>query len=160
MDNLIGIFLNQTYTVSDIKRRLILLKVFIYSKFFGSSFNEKEYDPTDLKWLQSLGEEFLKNFQAKNASLTLSKLEAEFKKLKVLTVYVPFEIPDTEANQLGQWLRQTIGETMMFEVRIDPDLIGGAAFSWKGVYKDYSLRQTISERRSEILETFKGYVNV
>ncbi|TSC64180.1 MAG: Uncharacterized protein G01um101493_206 [Microgenomates group bacterium Gr01-1014_93] len=160
MNNLINTFLNNTYTTSDIKRRLVLLKAFIYSKFFGSQFNPEEFDQADQKWLQSLSEDFFKNFNQTNATMNLEKLDQELKKIPVLTIFIPFEMPLAQTMELGIWVKQNLGSDIIFETRIDPDLIGGSAFSWKGVSKDYSLRQTISERRNEILETFKGYVNV
>lgn len=158
MNNLINTFLNQTYTTSDIKRRLLLLKNYIYSKFFGSSFTSSDYDAGDIKWLQGLGEQFFKDFTSTNSTLTLAKLEVELKKIRVLTVYVPFEMPDEEVRILGGWLRKNIDPGIIFETRIDPDLIGGTALSWKGIYKDYSLRQTLSEKRNEVLENFKGFI--
>ncbi len=159
MNDAVNIFLNNTFTTSDIKRRLILLKVFIYSKFFGSTFTSSDYDPADFSWLQSLGNGFFKQFTSTNATIILSKLEDELKQLPVLIVYVPFEMPETEFFRLGNWLKTNLGSNFIFETRIDPDLIGGTALSWKGIYKDLSLRETLLENRNQILESFKEFIN-
>lgn len=159
MNNLISIFLNNTFTTSDIKRRLLILKAFIYSKFFGSTFTQSDFNQDDLKWLQTLGDQFFVNFTKTNSTFELEKLGEDLKKIPVLTIYIPFETPEAESQRLGTWLKTNIEPSVIFETRIDPDLIGGSALSWKGIYKDYSLRQTLSERRSEILGTFKEFIN-
>ena len=72
-------------------------------------------------------------------------------------VYTPVIIPDETIPELGQKIRATFG-TVLFELRFDPDLIGGCALVWKGVYKDYSLRAKIAEKHKEILEGFKSFL--
>lgn len=154
-DNLLNTFLNQTYSTFEIKRRLLILKNFIYQKYFKSEFKKEDFETTDVRWLENLGEEFFKNFTETNVTITLSELEKELKNLNVLTIYVPFEMPEAEAHNLGTWLKQNISQNLIFELRINPDLIGGAAISFKGVYKDYSLMNTISQNRTQVLESFK-----
>ena len=158
--NSIKLFLNETYSTFEIKRRLLLLKNFLFKKFFNSEFKKEDFEAKDLQWLDSLGAEFLDQFTKINLMGILEKLEAELKKLPVLTIYIPFEMPDQEAQNLGKWLKENIAPDVIFELRINPDLIGGAAFSYKGVYKDFSLVTKIAEERDKVVGAFKGYLTI
>ena len=41
---------------------------------------------------------------------------------------------------------------------VDPRLIAGAALVWKGVYRDYSLRAKLEQKRQELLEEFRKFL--
>lgn len=160
MSDLLAKFLDQTYSTFEIKRRLLVLKNFIYHQYFKSEFKEQDFDPKDIVWLKTLGDDFFKSFTEVNSTTTLSKLEESLKKLPVLTIYVPFEMPDGEAQALGKWLNLNISPNLIIELRINPDLIGGAAFSFNGVYKDFSLMNTISKNKTKVLEIFQTYMHI
>lgn len=152
-DTLLNLFLNQTYSTHQAQQRLILLRNYFENKFFKTSVNFQK-DP----WTESLGEQFFKQFTAINVYKILSDLEKRLQSLKKLTIFVAFEIPDDEIDKIGANLRKNIKDLFLLETKIDPALIAGAALSWKGVYKDFSLRQTIEENKERILSSFKSYL--
>ena len=165
-NNILSLFLNQTYYKSQITRRLKVLKGFLENKFFNSP--KHEVSPEDTAWLQSLGEDFYnseavsssayKNFTKLNVYQILAKLEKDIKELQTLTVYVPFEMPDAEKDKLGAYLRANFKKDLIFEIKLDPELIGGTALTWKGVYKDYSLRARIDQNNEAILASLNTFL--
>lgn len=154
MNNILYKFLETTYYKSQITKRFNALKGFLQNKFFNSP--QSNLNPEDSQWLNSLGEDFLKNFTKLNIYQTLSKLEKDIKVLQTLTIYLSFEMPDEEKDKLGSYLRQNFKKDLIFEIKLDPNLIGGAAFSWKGIYKDYSLRSRIDQNHEQILSSLKS----
>jgi len=56
------------------------------------------------------------------------------------------------------WLRENLDQPrLVFDFKVDPSLIGGCAFVYKGVYKDYSLRARISDNKDKIIGEFRKY---
>lgn len=155
-NNILNRFLEKTYYKTQINRRFNALKGFLQNKFFNSPL--PKIDPEEEAWIKSLGEDFYKNFTKLNVYQLLSKLEKDIKTLQTLTVYLSFDLPDEEKDRLGVWLRANFKKDLVFEIRLDQALIGGAALSWKGVYKDYSLRSRIDQNRDKIMASLKNYM--
>jgi len=161
--NILNKFLEKTYYKGQITKRFEVLKGYLQNKFFNSP--QPPISPEDSDWLNSLGEDFSqqagtsgsKNFTKLNIYQLLSKLEKNIKELRVLTVYLSFEMPDSEKDKLGSYLRANFKTDLIFEIKLDPNLIGGAAFSWKGIYKDYSLRSRIDQNHEQILSSLKSF---
>jgi len=163
MSNILTTFLKETYYQGQISHRLQVLRSFLLKHFFNAS--QVQISQLDSDWLKSLGDDFLKNFTQQagtsgsqlNVYQVLEKLEKDVKKLPTLTVYLPFEMPDEEKNKLGLYLRTNFKKDLIFEIKLDPDLIGGAALSWKGVHKDYSLRERIDQNHDKVLSSLKSF---
>ncbi|MDO8618932.1 MAG: hypothetical protein Q7R49_03210 [Candidatus Daviesbacteria bacterium] len=154
MDNNILLkFLERNYYRGQINGRLNVLKNYLQKQFFNSP--QSQTSTEDSEWLKSLGEDFFKNFTTLNVYQVLSKLEKDIKLLQTLTIYVPFEMPDGEKDKLGLWLRGNFKKDLIFEIKLDPALIGGTALSWKGIYRDYSLRAKIDQNHEAILSSLK-----
>lgn len=154
-NNILTKFLEQSYYKGQITRRFNTLKGLLQNKFFNSPLSQ--INPEDSAWLSSLGEDFLKNFTKLNVYSALTKLEKDIKSLLTLTIYIPFEMPEGEKDKLGSYLRENFKKELIFEIKLDPNLIGGAAISWKGVYKDYSLRSRIEQNHDRVLSSLKSF---
>lgn len=135
---------------------MLVLKSYLSQRFFHAP--TISLSESDLAWVNSLGEDFLKTFSPTNLDVTLEKLSQDIKILPHLTIFVPFDMPDTEVNKIGIWLRTNTKQKFVFETKIDPDLIGGCALSYKGIYKDYSLRVSIEENKQQIRENLNSYL--
>ena len=92
--------------------------------------------------------------QVRSRKIAVKDYEAareEIKAIEPLHLTLPFELPDTELQIISNKLRQDYGPRFLIETKIDPALLGGCTMSYKGVYKDYSiknkLKQTIDDRR-------------
>lgn len=156
---LLKTFLAQTYSLQQVRRRLRLLRNFLEAKLFkGGDFTKLQTNPYDQQWLQSLGDNFFQNFENEDVYQILSQLEQQINNIPPLTIFIPFDMPEEEILRLGAWLRQNINPNIVFELKLNPDLIGGCALSLKGVYRDYSLKVKIDQSKTAILESLKSYI--
>lgn len=154
---MLNTILSNTYTTHDLKHRLRILRSYLEKKLFGN-IEADDFSPDDLAWLNSLGENFYTSFTKENLYLVFKDLEKESQKLTSLILYLAFEAQTPQIESISQWLRKNLQTKLIFEVKIDPDLLGGTALVYKGVYKDYSLRAKIQEQAQTILAEFKKYV--
>lgn len=149
MDQILPVILQDTYTLSQLKHKLSDLKSHLLENFFGTP---------DQTWLKSVPLKILQAFNKDNVYEIFTSLEIQISKLPTLTVYLTFEADDQALAQIGQFTRKTLNPALLLDIKYDPNLIAGAALVWKGVYKDYSLRSRIEEKKGEILEGFKKYL--
>lgn len=154
MNNVLAKILETSFTPHDLSHKVGVLKNYLISKLFSRE-NQITLSASDIKYINSLGKEFLNQFNKDNIYPIFDQIEAEVKKLSSLVIYLPLEIPDQEIINLGTKLRSDFGEKFIFEIRLDPTLIAGCALVWKGMYKDYSLKAKIAENRAQILASFK-----
>lgn len=162
--NLMDKVLQDTYTQTALQKRLRVLRDYLLHKLFVSldekadSLKGVNLTVTDLQWVYSLGTDFLNEFDRNNVYQKLQALEEEVKKLPFLTLYLSFEPNDDAIRLLGTFLRKEFTHNMIFESKLNPDLIGGCGVVWKGIYKDYSVKSLIDRKHEEILTNFKTFL--
>lgn len=161
-------FLSLSYTKTEAIRRLRILKDFLNFYFFEnsdqtdimksiSSYENKQINSTnenlasDITFFKRLGLEFFQEFNHQNLNDNLKTLEMTITTTKIPIIYLATELPVSEIEKLGQWFKNNLDATAIFEINFDPSLIGGCAISYNGVVKDYSLRELIKESQKEIL---------
>ncbi len=159
--------LKNTYTRKQALKRLGLIKDFLNLLFFDlkpdTTFNQALNDfeqsliykhsadqSSELKFLENLGANFFKQFEPQTFHIKLAALEKDLLSVKIITLYLPFELPEVEVDKLGSWFKKNLGNSSLFEINLDPNLIGGTAISINGVYKDYSLKQKIKVNQEQI----------
>lgn len=164
MDQILNTILSNTYTVTALKSRLNVLKSYLSQHFFGAqqqqgeTVNTVNMEHKDLAWLKSLSSEFFQNFNKDNMYNIFAELEKGINELKTLTIYLTFEPDDTSLANIGSFARKLFGNYLLLDTKFDPNLIAGPALVWKGIYKDYSLRSKIEQKKTEILDSFKQYL--
>lgn len=154
--NLFDQIIANTYTVSDLHRRVQLVKTYLTGKFFskGSELRQ-DRDGSDRTWLASLD---LRGVTKDNLSETLHQLEEQAKNVEPLILFLPLLPPHNEVQALGERVRKDFGNRLLVELRLEPLLIAGAAVAYKGIYKDYSLRQSLKENHDTLVAGFKKYM--
>jgi len=158
MDQILDTILTDTFTLSQLKLRLRILKSNLLKTFFAGSQELEQTSLEELNWLKSLPVSFYQQFNKDNIYKIFSELEEADKKLAVVTIYLTFEPDDEATKAIGTAARKTFGKTLLLDIKYDPKLIAGCALVWKGVYKDYSLRAKIEERKEQILQHFKKFL--
>ena len=162
MDNeILNIILKDTFSLAQFKHRLRILKSNLLKTFFGGeSENLKPILSTqDLNWLKSLPDNFYQKFNKENVYGIFSDLEKIGSGLPILTMHLTFEPNDETLNQLGSFTRKTFNlPSLILDIKLNPDLIAGVALSWKGLYKDYSLKSKIEARKEEMTTGFKRFL--
>lgn len=157
MDDILNIILKDTFTLTQLKTRVRVLKSNLLKTFFGGE-TKLTLSPQDLSWLKSLPPSFYQQFTKDNVYKIFVDLENKIQNLKLLTIYLTFEPDDVVVKEIGIMVRKTFGSFLPLDIKYDPTLIAGCALVWKGVYRDYSLRAKIEERKGEILEGFKKFL--
>lgn len=158
IDETLSTILKDTYSLTQLKTRLNILKASLLKTFFGS--NGQNIIPNqDLTWLKAIPVSFFQKFNKDNVYKIFSDLDKNSSHLQILTIYLTFE-PDTPTiSQIGLTARNTFSlPYLLLDVRLDPNLMGGTALVWKGVYKDYSLKAKVEERKEEVLQEFKKFL--
>lgn len=163
MGGLASSILANTYTVSDLYRRFAVLQEFSeYAKYhlrlstdqavigeLRDFLSRKEVDSRQAEALLKWGEEVWRTVVSGGAVGSLSDLSEDFDSLPVVVLYVPSKLPAEELDRLGAWLRRQTGESVLLDVRQSPKVAGGCAFSWRGVYYDYSFGSRLSPKRHQ-----------
>lgn len=155
-NDLVATFLSTTYSMRQARARLRSLRDYLISSIYQPRTNQPPSGDQD-PWLLSLGNSFFEGFNEENVYQHLQFLETAIKNITPLILYLAFDMPDTEVNKMGLWLRTNIKNDLVFETKIDPNIIAGCAMSWKGMYKDYSLRARIDENKDKILINLKNF---
>lgn len=178
MDPTLAIILKDTYSTTQLKHRLRILKAELVNKFFGGGpedgynpglgnaalkgnkpgLNIGSLSPQDQNWLKSLPADFYKKFNKSNVYKIFSDLESKISNIPTLTLYLTFEPDESTLEQIGNFARKMFGPNLMLDIKLDLTLIAGAALGWKGVLRDYSIKTQIEAKKGEILESFKRFL--
>ncbi len=158
MEEILSLFLQSNYSQNQIRHRFNTLKNFLQARLFNSAVSAAEIPAEDKKWLDSLDSKLISYFNPYNIDVSLKNLEQKLHEIKPLTIFLPFQIPDEEVDNLGRYIRQNFKKDAVIEIKFDGGLIGGAAVSWNGTYKDYSIHSLISQNETKLIETFKNYL--
>lgn len=156
MDADLDIIVKDTYTISGLKYRLRILRAYFSKIFFGAA--DLILKENNTVWINSLPKDFLAKFDKNNTSQKIAELEKKISQLQPLTLYLPFETNDEAIKLIGELTRKLFNPKLLLDIKYNPTLLAGCALSWKGTYKDYSLKATIEGRKTEILESFKKFL--
>lgn len=157
MDDTLQIILQDSYSLSSVKHHLRVLKAQLSRGFFGAE-AIKDLSDADLIWISSLPKDFLTRFNKDNLSQIFSELEAKINQIQTLIIYIPFESNDEIAKAISTKIKETFQKQILLDIKLDPGLIGGCALSFKGIYKDFSIRARIEEKKSELSKNFKQFL--
>jgi hypothetical protein len=146
-----------TYTLSSLKRRLKALKSRLSEQYYGGDTNKEMVEDEKL-WLNTYGVQFLSEFQKETFYQTMGKIEQLVQKITPFTIYLAFEPAEEQVNQIGTKVREMFTQKLIIDIKLDPEIIGGSAFIWNGVYKDYSIRNTLKMDREKLLQSFKSFL--
>lgn len=153
--------IQNTYSLQSLHKRVNFLKNFFNHKLFSDNKSAKAeslFSGEDLEWLKSLGPEFEQSFNSKNFDEILEDISQQAKNLTVLVIYFAIDLPVEKIDEIGALIRQDFNKNIIIDVKIDPTLLAGCALVYKGVYKDYSVRQQIEQNRANILTEFKTFL--
>ncbi len=156
-NQILSLILKNTYTLHDLKHRLRILKAVVEQKLFGTNTAALTFSPEETSWLNSLGSEFIAQFNEKNVYTLFGAAEKAIENTEAVILYLPFQADQATVNQLGSWFRQNLTNNLLFDIKLDPNLIGGCALVRGGIYKDYSLKSKIYDQRDKILTEFRKY---
>lgn len=73
----------------------------------------------------------------------LSKLAVFLKEIEELKLTISFTPKKDHLEEIISWTKKNIGPEMVIKFETDETILGGAVLSFKGRYKDYSLRKIL-----------------
>lgn len=150
--------LQNTYTLTSLRKRIKALKEKMNIELYNLKVESKELDKEEAAWVDSLGPDFLSQFKRDDFHEVFEELDKSISALQPLVIYLAFDPGPSQIILIGAWLRQNYNKTFIFDIKIDPSLIAGCAFIWRGVYKDYSLKGRLQENQDKISSAFKSYL--
>ncbi|MCL4398032.1 F0F1 ATP synthase subunit delta [Patescibacteria group bacterium] len=86
------------------------------------------------------------------------KAREEIKTIEPLYLYLPAQVPEENLQSIVGKLRRDYGDRFLIEIKIDPALLGGCALSYKGIYKDYSLKAKLEKNREALKKEFDKFL--
>jgi len=163
MEDILALILRDNFTPTSCIRRLHLLENLISKKIFQKDQPAKSsvlslLPQEDSDWVKTISPDLLKNITERNFEQIFRQAEEQIKQIQPLVIFVPFIFANDQILEIGLYLRRNYGEKFLFETKIDPNLVAGAALSWKGNYKDYSLRKKMDDQQQLVLSTLKQYI--
>lgn len=75
----------------------------------------------------------------------LTKLNQYLKDLEELKLTLSFTPKADGLGKIISWVKQNVGRETVLEFYKDESILGGATLSYRGKYKDYSLKKTLEE---------------
>ena len=153
-----------SYTKTDLTRKLRVLREFLEQKYYSQGgqtladfLKVANCTKEDTSALLSLKSEFYKSFTKYNSYPLLNKINRLLNKEEIIHVYLPYEMEDAEKEKLGIWFKKNVNNKVILELIVDPSLILGCAFAYKGVYHNFSLKFFINSYRQDIRKLLDRY---
>lgn len=66
-------------------------------------------------------------------------------KLPIATISLAFEPTEKILRSLSEWFTLNINRQVLFDIKIDPDLLAGAAITYNGKYFDFSVKSQFDQ---------------
>lgn len=82
-----------------------------------------------------------------------AKIQETINKLPTLSLTIAFEPKEKTLQALSEWLVMNIKRQMLFEITIDPNVIGGAKINYNGKFLDASVKPTFDKTVQDLLPT-------
>ncbi len=76
----------------------------------------------------------------------LSVVRKAVGQMREIKLEVARELPQRAVEEISGWVRKNLGEDVVIEFKLRPELIGGATVYWEGRYGDFSLRKKLDDQ--------------
>jgi len=158
--------LKDTFTLDAFRKRFQALRLRIEGSVYNSGNEEKKEEPENQtapakdqeKWLESFDGKLLSGITNDQFNAIKQHVDAFINSTPPLAIYFVFSLEEAQVKQVGEWLRKNLNNPkLVFDIKVDPGLIGGCAVVYKGVYRDYSLKGKISQNREQLVGEFRKY---
>lgn len=171
MSPVLQAILAQSYTANDLHRRLRALqeslekvlyeepqqmRVVPLAKRREKAINEVSNE-TDASILLALPEKVWEHFTPATLADKMKKIYTESDALPVMTLYIPVAFTDVQLAPLAVWARREVAPGLLFEVMVDPKVVGGCAFVYKNTHFDWSLRRYLRAKRGIVTSLLNAY---
>ena len=81
----------------------------------------------------------------------IDKVQQKITAMQVVSMVFAFEPTDKTLQTLSRWFVLNINKQVLFDIKIDKSLVGGAAILSNGKYLDYSIRPILEKTTNQTL---------
>lgn len=123
---------------------------------FTAALNARE-DEAEKGALRSWGTDWLEGVTQESLQTELRSLRKWLQGVPTLLLYVPVTFDTATVAELSEWVRAEIGGSVLLDVKVDANMIGGCSFVHDAVYYDRSLHGRLRlapDTVSEILDAY------
>lgn len=144
-----------TYEVEDLKTITTSLLNNIYKEGLSYKTNTPYQKYITLKIIEDLEFKNIKNDISKTEAY-LKSLNNDLKKIDTIKITIAIKPTTKLLEKLNYWVSKNTKKKTIFDITIEPKILGGAIISdKKGVYRDFSLQRkidaTFQNHQEEIL---------
>jgi len=75
----------------------------------------------------------------------LRKLQTELGEVRVLELVLSFDPPGRVIDEICVWVKKNLGTDVVVDISVDRRIAGGVKLTYEGVYRDLSLKKSLSE---------------
>lgn len=143
----------------DDRREVLYLLDSLSDSIFNNSKSPQEVLMGSVRFGQALSMSLPPNIESQSKEDVENKIEelrTTIKGLKKIVVILAIMPTEKILSSLRVFGASTFPEKVVFDLSINPDIIGGAIFIIDGIYRDYSLLKKLNEaaqKKREALET-------
>ena len=171
-DSLPTPILNNTFTLTEFYRRAEILERFLEHLFFDKAAEPsrdraremrafyKDANGEDRAHAEAViawGDDVLAPFNANNVYDGVRALKRAAESLPRLTLYVPVRFSAEQTAPIGAWCRAHIEQNIMLDIKVDPATVGGCAYAYRDMYRDFSLQYFVAKERDAFLTLTRTY---
>lgn len=158
-----------TYTLSDLDRRVGLLRASLEAVLYTSSQDGEDTKTRVLKEALHKGsdedavvlaawyENVWKNVTDATLRSYLAKLEEASHAIVRFTIYVPVSFSEAELAEIVTWYRKEVTPNTVFVVHVDPNVVGGCGFVSHDSYHEQTLSTKLRAEPSLITKLISKY---
>jgi hypothetical protein len=164
-------FISNTYTTTLLQKRFGFLQksleVILYTvsteetahtvhEKFLSQVRENSTEP-ETTFFTSIPPELINSVTTKNLHVVLSQLQKEIDSYPTTILYVPTAFTDDAVALLEVWARKELKRELLFDIHVDPSMVGGCGFVHNDVYHDYALPHFMKREPGIVTQLLSSY---
>jgi len=171
MDAAIETILSNTFTDSDVYKRLAILQDALEHSLYTTNAKTslrdmlaERYvgsdDRTSLDAIAAWGEAVVSLFHSGDIGKHMDALKKSIAAVPSITLYVAAPMPAAAMNEIGAWCRQNIDPHVLIDLKIDRSSAGGCMLVWKNTLHDFSMRYFLHKHEKELADLLHGNKHV
>jgi len=133
----------------------------ISQKFFETDFNLQKELLEQLgmhkadKFITLLRENKVNETAIESLKIFFNLLQMKITSLPVITMKLAIEPKEKTLQTLSQWFLLNVNKQVLFDITVDPEIIGGVDIYFDSKFLDFSVRTTFDKILKEITEAEK-----
>jgi hypothetical protein len=163
-DSLITKILTRAFTKADVHRHLWLMRTYLERRWFGTGdagtleefYAHAGASERERAVAGALGDE-VGRLSKETMYPVFDEAQKKVKTLPFLAVSIPIPADEATVERIGSWIRTNVNENVIIDIAVDPKMVGGCAFAYRGFLYEYALHRTIEKNKEKIRSMLNDY---